>query len=154
MSLIWPERITFRRQGLTCLTRLLSAARPREGCALLLGRGGGPTWEVERIWPCCNVWEPAAERRRRFAIDPREQLLAQKWGRSRQLQVLGSAHSHPATAPQPSPTDCLLAFPPALLVIAGVPAGASGLPGGWELRCWWLGEENTTPQPLAWTMVD
>ncbi|MFY8149528.1 MAG: M67 family metallopeptidase [Prochlorococcaceae cyanobacterium] len=124
---------------------MLAVARPQEGCALLLGRGDSCHWLVERIWPCRNVWEPEAERARRFAIDPREQLLAQKWVRSRGLRVLGSAHSHPGAPPHPSATDLLWAFPPALLTITG-PSG--------ELRCWWLPQEGAQPLPLAWTMVD
>ena len=72
-------------------------------------------WQVERIWPCLNGWQPMGERSRRFAIDPREQLLAQKWGRARALTVLGAAHSHPASAApalghrparSPSPPPC------------------------------------------------
>jgi proteasome lid subunit RPN8/RPN11 len=137
----WPEHIRFGSKALTVAARVLGAAAPEEGCALLLG----PPWSVERIWPCRNVWEPEAERARRFAIDPREQLLAQKWVRSRGLRVLGSAHSHPGAPPHPSATDLLWAFPPALLTITG-PSG--------ELRCWWLPQEGAQPLPLAWTMVD
>ncbi|CAK6701242.1 hypothetical protein IFHNHDMJ_03041 [Synechococcus sp. CBW1107] len=163
VSSIWPARIGFRRRGLTCLDALLAAASPAEGCALLLGCRRETHWQVERVWPCLNGWQPMGERSRRFAIDPREQLLAQKWGRARALTVLGAAHSHPASAPLPSATDRRLAFPPALLVIAGPPGGDGDSRGstradlprtGWALRCWWLTEEDTQPLPLAWTMVD
>jgi proteasome lid subunit RPN8/RPN11 len=122
---------------LTVARRLVLAAHPEEACALLVG----PRWRVARLWPCRNVWLPARERLRRFAIDPREQLLAQKWARSRGWQVLGSLHSHPQGEPVPSATDRRLAVPPALLVIQGAA----------ELACWWLPEEGP-PRRLVWTM--
>jgi proteasome lid subunit RPN8/RPN11 len=135
----WPERILFGRKALTVARRVVDAAGPEEACALLLG----PPWHVSLLWPCRNVWRPAEERGRRFAIDPREQLLAQKWARRRGWQVLGSLHSHPGGEPLPSPTDRALAVPPALLVIQGV-AG---------MACWWLPEAGP-PRRLVWKMED
>lgn len=139
---IWIDR-----QPLTILSAIFTAARPREGCALLLGHGEGPTvWRLRRVWPCLNIWEPSAERSRRFAVDPREQLLAQKWGRSSGLGLLGSAHSHPASAPLPSATDQALTLGPTLMLILGHAAADLSVTdgsrpseaGGWELACWWL----------------
>ena len=137
MTQDWPEQIRFGCKALTVAGRVLGAAAPEEGCALLLG----PPWSVDRIWPCRNVWTPEEERPRRFAIDPREQLLAQKWARLRGWQVLGSLHSHPGGVPVPSPTDRALIVPPALVAIQ---AGA-------ELACWWL-SETSPPRRLVWTM--
>ena len=94
-----------------------------------------------KAWPCCNVWLPQEERHQRFAIDPREQLLAQKWARQRGWQVLGSLHSHPRGVAVPSPTDRKLTVPPTLMVIQGAS----------DLRCWWLPEEGV-PRPLVWKM--
>jgi len=149
---------------LTQLRRFLSCVAPEEGCALLLGdrRNGGSAagvaagsadrkpqvWRLRRIWPCLNVWEPAGERRRRFAIDPREQLLAQRWSRQRGLEVLGAAHSHPQTSPLPSVTDRALCFTPGLMLILGRSPG-----GGSQLGCWWLSERGTARR-LMWKMED
>jgi [CysO sulfur-carrier protein]-S-L-cysteine hydrolase len=133
----WPDHIVFGRKALTVAGRLVAAAGREEACALLLG----PRWRVDLVWPCRNIWTPAAERRRRFAIDPREQLLAQKWGRRRGWEVLGSLHSHPGGTAVPSATDRALAVPPALLVIQGVA----------EMACWWLPEEGP-PRRLVWRM--
>ena len=132
-----PDEICFSRKVLTVLHRVLQTAAPEEGCALLLG----PRWQVRQVWPCRNMWLPQKERQRRFSIDPREQLLAQKWARQRNWVVLGSLHSHPSGPPVPSATDQALALPPALMVIQGV----SGL------ACWWLPEEGE-PRPLVWKM--
>lgn len=109
-----------------------------------------PAWEIRLIWPCLNVWEPAVERCRRFRLDPREQLLAQRWGRERGLQVLGSAHSHPCSDPVPSATDLELAFAPVLELILSPLAR-------WAPSCWWLevsSDGGSTPRPLQWRMVD
>lgn len=110
---------------------------PQEGCALLLGHPAGAgagdqaAARLQLIWPCLNVWPQSEQRCERFAIDPREQLMAQKWGRQRGWQVLGTAHSHPSSPAIPSPTDCAWAFTPVLMLILG----ASG-----ELRAWWIAE--------------
>jgi proteasome lid subunit RPN8/RPN11 len=165
-----PALVLFGAQALTLLQRLLDAAVPQEGCGLLLGErwplGGEPasglsagrqgeTWLLRQIWPCCNVWEPAAERHRRFAIDPREQLHAIRWGRSRGMELLGSVHSHPSSAPIPSATDCALAVWPTLMVIRGiaVPNGGAGEGPDQQLRCWWV-EADATPLQLPWRMED
>lgn len=137
------------------LEAVLLAAAPEEGCALLLGRRD--PWHIDQIWPCLNVWEPPPERRRRFALDPREQLQAQKWARARGLTVLGSAHSHPLSAPAPSALDRSLAFAPTLMLILGQADGLAGpaVSEGkvWSLACWWLPEQGP-PRRLAWRMDD
>lgn len=119
---------------------MLDAAAPQEGCALLLGTARSSAWRLLHVWPCCNAWPDPAERRRRFAIDPREQLLAQKWARRHQLSVLGTAHSHPDSPPVPSPTDrALTPLRPMLMLIRG--------PGG-PSRAWWLPEADAVPREL------
>ena len=164
-----PAEIRLGRQALTLIDRLLDAAAPEEGCALLLGtRRSGPRdalgvapsrWHLQRVWPTTNVWEPAAERLRRFRIDPREQLHAQKWARTQGLEVLGSLHSHPASPPLPSVTDRSMAFAPNLMLIRGVANGElpSGDRQGAEARpvlcCWWL-ELEGPPRLLPWRMED
>jgi len=122
---------------LIVLERTLQAAHPQEGCALLLGRlrreNSGDALLVQRIWPCSNRWEPAAERHRHFRLDPREQLLAQRWARDRGLQVLGAAHSHPTSAAVPSDHDRRMCLGPCLMLIRSGRRGESQ-----PLRAWWL----------------
>lgn len=129
---------------------MLLAAAPQEGCALLLGRRLGTSLVLQRIWPCCNSWQPQEERQHRFLLDPREQLLAQRWARERQLQVLGAAHSHPSSDAVPSASDLALSCGPALMLIR------SGLPVAAPLRAWWLpdsagwsGDSVEAPGPAA-----
>ena len=138
-----PERLRVDVHCLIVLEQTLRAAAPQEGCALLLGQRQGPTLVLQRIWPCCNRWIPDHERDHRFLLDPREQLLAQRWARQRQLQVLGAAHSHPTSASVPSRTDLELCLGPCLMLIH------SGLPE-LEQPCgaWWLGE-SSDPQAAS-----
>jgi proteasome lid subunit RPN8/RPN11 len=164
-----PAEIRLGRQALTLIDRLLDAAAPEEGCALLLGTrrsgpreslGEAPTrWDLQQVWPTTNVWEPVVDRLSRFRIDPREQLLAQKWARAHGLEVLGSLHSHPASPPLPSATDCSMAFAPTLMLIRGVnpgeqsPGHADGAAARPVLCCWWL-ELELAPRLLPWRMED
>jgi proteasome lid subunit RPN8/RPN11 len=143
----WPEQLRADGHCLIVLERVLLAAAPEEGCALLLGQQRGTTLLLQRIWPCCNRWEPAAERPRRFQLDPREQLLAQRWARDRHLQVIGAAHSHPQSAAVPSSTDLELAFCPTLMLIgSGLGRGPQAF-GAWLIPAAMDGERQE-PQQL------
>ena len=140
-----PAELCADCQVHTVLRALFRSAAPQEGCGLLIGRRLGPSWRLQWVWPCLNSWPHPEQRNGHFALDPREQLVAQKWARQRGLEVLGSAHSHPASAPLPSATDLRLALKPCLMVIGG--------PGD-ELRAWWLPEAPATPRQVPWRMVD
>ena len=143
-----PWRLCFDRDCLIVLRKSLHAVTPEEGCALLLG-DSGPEARVRVVWPCCNVWCPGLQgleehpgrgggvlpsRQTRFALDPREQIAAQRWGRQRGLHVVGSAHSHLGGAPRPSENDRRWAAADGVVVID---AGSGGLAG------WWM--ERSTP---------
>lgn len=142
-----PEQIKADLHLLTVLRTILVSAEPEEGCALLLGERLEVDWQLRLIWPCCNVWPQPQQRCRRFAIDPREQLQAQKWGRAQGLELLGSAHSHPATGAFPSGTDRSLCGVSTLMVILGAQTH------GGELVAWWLPEAPAAPLHLPWRMV-
>jgi proteasome lid subunit RPN8/RPN11 len=135
-----PDLIRLDARALTDLEAVLRAAAPEEGCALLLGCRHGPLWWLQRVWPCRNAWEPARERCRRFALDPREQLQAQGWARRHSVEVLGAAHSHPRSPAIPSATDRALTPLPSLMLILGVDG----------LGCWWLEHPDQPPRRLPW----
>ena len=142
MTATAPERLLLDGHCLIVLERTLLAAAPEEGCALLLGQPLGSSLALQRIWPCRNHWQPAEERQRRFSLDPREQLLAQRWCRARGLRVLGAAHSHPSCAAVPSNTDQQLCVGPTLMLIrSGL---ETGLPA---LRAWWVQDADNSRQP-------
>ncbi|MEN9767891.1 M67 family metallopeptidase [Vulcanococcus sp.] len=135
-----PERLRLHGHCLIVLERTLTATAPQEGCALLLGTRLQEALVLQRIWPCCNSWQPAAERTHRFQLDPREQLLAQRWARAHQLQVLGAAHSHPTSAAVPSRTDLELCLGPSLMLIH---SGLAAQQQPWG--AWWLSESHLEP---------
>lgn len=149
MGRAWPDQLVVDGQALIEAEAVLSAALPQEGCGLLLGTMDQSHWHVQAFWPCLNAWQPAGERLRRFSLDPREQLLAQRWARARQWRILGSLHSHPASPPEPSGTDGELAVRPCLMLI-GAPAdvqkgfGVQG-PRPWQWRAWWLEDSAVVP---------
>jgi proteasome lid subunit RPN8/RPN11 len=70
---------------------------PRECCGLLIGKGD----EVKRSVRTRNL-EPRATR---YLIDPEDHFAAIRAARSEGREVIGAYHSHPASAPVPSPTD-------------------------------------------------
>ena len=142
MTATAPERLQLDGDCLIVLERTLLAAAPEEGCALLLGQQLGSSLALQRIWPCRNQWQPPEERQRRFSLDPREQLLAQRWCRARGLRVLGAAHSHPSSAAVPSTTDQQLCVGPTLMLIrCGLETGLSAL------RAWWVEDADGNLRP-------
>ncbi|HEY7791955.1 MAG TPA: M67 family metallopeptidase [Vicinamibacterales bacterium] len=93
-------------------------AWPAECCGLLLGRED----RIERAIPARNLAESSATR---FLLDPADHIRARRSARDAGELVLGFYHSHPDSAPVPSPTDVDEAsYPEAIHVIAG--AGPSG----------------------------
>ena len=137
-----PAHLLLDAHCLIVLERTLAAVAPEEGCALLLGQRLENRLTLQTIWPCRNTWLPAEERSQRFRLDPREQLLAQRWGRQRGQLVVGAAHSHPSSAAVPSATDQQLCVGPTLMLIR------SGLHQGLEaVRAWWMHENKGAAAP-------
>jgi proteasome lid subunit RPN8/RPN11 len=70
---------------------------PRECCGILLGAGDDVAEAVASV----NLsLDP-----NRFFLDPAAHFSARRDARRRGLSVVGFYHSHPHSAPQPSPTD-------------------------------------------------
>jgi len=70
---------------------------PRECCGLLIGKVD----VVERSVRARNL----ETRSTRYLIDPEDHFAAIRAARSEGREVIGAYHSHPASAPVPSPTD-------------------------------------------------
>jgi proteasome lid subunit RPN8/RPN11 len=70
---------------------------PRECCGLLIGKGDS----VDRSVPARNLDETAT----RYLIDPEDHFAAIHTARAEGFEVIGAYHSHPSSAPVPSPTD-------------------------------------------------
>lgn len=94
-----------------------------EVCGLLGARAG----RLCSSYRVCNV---AATPARAFLMDPAGQIAAMKTMRALGEELAGIYHSHPATAPEPSPTDAALAAYPGVAYL---------ISGPWpdcELRAW------------------
>jgi proteasome lid subunit RPN8/RPN11 len=107
---------------------------------VLLGRAGVEPPRIELLREIQNVHEE--ERRRRFLIDPRQFLAAEKEARTRGLAVLGVYHSHPDHPAQPSEHDRQHAWPNLHYVIVAVERGAAG-----EMTSWTLSEDRSAMRP-------
>jgi proteasome lid subunit RPN8/RPN11 len=83
------------------------AALPDEGCGLLAG--DPTTSRVERCYPTAN----AAKSAKRYVVDPRDHLRADREAEAEGLEILGVFHSHTHTDAYPSPTDVAEAPDPA-----------------------------------------
>jgi len=73
------------------------AEAPRECCGLLVGTGE----TVVRSVRARNLDTNAT----RYLIDPEDHFAAIRAAREERLEVIGAYHSHPSSAPVPSPTD-------------------------------------------------
>ena len=112
------------------------ACRPDEACGLLVGRASRDGVRVDRAVAAANVWEPPAERPRRYALAPAEQVAAERAARADGSDVVGYYHSHPASDPVPSGVDRGLAWPRTVYLIVGL-AG-----DGPVLRAWMLDDDG------------
>jgi proteasome lid subunit RPN8/RPN11 len=111
------------------IVRHALAARPRECCGILLGRGG----EVVEAVAATNLSDDP----NRFLVDPRDHIDARRNGRSRGLEVVGFYHSHPRGGALPSPTDVAeAAYPDLLHVIVSLEREPA------EVRAFRLGRGN------------
>ncbi len=99
---------------------------PRECCGLLIGT----ELEVIEAVATANV---AAEPRRHYQVSPVDYFAQIKRCRDAASQgaaavdVIGAYHSHPHSAPVPSPTDLEEAFGEFLYIIAGPVDGPAAL---------------------------
>jgi proteasome lid subunit RPN8/RPN11 len=70
---------------------------PAECCGILLAQGD----DIVEAVPTRNL----ADDPNRFFVDPKEHIDARRDARRRGLVVAGFYHSHPRSAPEPSPRD-------------------------------------------------
>ncbi|MGK7890872.1 MAG: M67 family metallopeptidase [Leptolyngbyaceae cyanobacterium] len=128
---------------------------PEECCGILLGRmdlAAEVTRTVVEVWPVTNAWGDEAKTaiaplddrsaqnltaERRYWIDPKELLAAQKAGRERGLQIIGIYHSHPDHPAVPSECDRTLAWSDYSYIIVSVPDGKAT-----DVLSWTLDEDR------------
>ena len=112
----------------------LSAARPHEGCGILLGRTGGGTTRVEAVLPTRNAAERPGDR---YDIPVGDLFAAHRRAREEGREVVGYFHSHPVGPAIPSPVDRERSWDGMRQIIVGWPGPEA------EIRCWRFGPEPT-----------
>jgi proteasome lid subunit RPN8/RPN11 len=96
------------------ILRHAQQAPAEEVCGLVASRGGVPT----HCYPVANV---AADRGRRFWMEPHGQVAAMREMRERGEDLFAIYHSHPHSAAVPSATDVAeAAYPEALYLIVSL----------------------------------
>jgi proteasome lid subunit RPN8/RPN11 len=99
---------------------------PLECCGLLLG---SPRCVVEVVPARNELRSPT-----RFLIDSSDHFAAIRLARERGLEIVGAYHSHPSSAPIPSPTDRDEAWEAFLYVIVSLTLPSDGEQvRGWQL---------------------
>jgi proteasome lid subunit RPN8/RPN11 len=85
------------RQAVAAMVAHARRTAPAECCGVLVGAGD----RVIEAVPANNL-SPDPNR---FLLDPKNHIAAERDARGRGLTVVGFYHSHPHSAPRPSPTD-------------------------------------------------
>jgi len=121
------------------------ADAPNECCGLLAGKEG----KIEEIYAIANLpaddpkiadMQVPQDRRFRYVMDPKEQLLAFKTMRKNGTELSGIYHSHPHSPAYPSATDVRLAFYPEVYYLI-ISLEMKEKP---EVRCFQIVDEKIT----------
>ena len=123
--------IVFAGGCLEHIARAAERAYPEECCGLLIGRRDADgVLRITEVAESANV--AAAQRTRRFEVDPALRLSLMRRLRGTDNDIVGHYHSHPGGAAEPSAHDAAMMFEPELIwLIVAVAAGRAG-----ETRCW------------------
>lgn len=119
---------------LGAIRRHLEGTYPDEGCGFLLGvhRENGITVAAARAVANGRSGQPEA--RRRYLITPEDFRQAEASARTNGMSVIGTYHSHPDVAAQPSDYDREHAWPWYRYLIVSVRNGRVAEQRAWELR--------------------
>lgn len=138
-----------RADVLDAITAHARRDQPRECCGILVGAGD----EIVEAVAAANV---AGEPLRCYEVSPADHIAQVRRCRESvstgqgALRIVGVYHSHPHSAPVPSPTDLDQAYEEYVYVIAGPTGGAAPL----EIRAYRLTdnrfvEVQLTPTPAT-----
>ena len=106
---------------------------PHECGGMLIGRFEEGKKTVVELLPMENAADEA-ERHHRVLIPPKEVLRAERYARSRKLDVIGYYHSHPDHPAVPSQFDLDHALPVWTYIIVSVEAGKAVDLRAWEME--------------------
>ncbi len=129
--------LRIRAAALATIAAHARADPARECCGFLIGT-------PEQIVEAAAATNVADDPARRYEISSTEYLSQIRRTRGTPYGVVGAYHSHPRSAPEPSPTDLELAFGEFVYIIAGPVAGAGPL----DARAYRLVEGRLARIPL------
>ena len=128
------------------IVRHAQASRSREACGVLLAdarHGPEPGTELDVALRAIRVPNRAADRERSFLIHPIDLARVERVARAHDLRIIGTWHTHPHGAAEPSRADR-----------AGAPdgwwqlvAGRSG--GNIQLQAFWVEDGVWIPEALG-----
>ena len=128
MALVWTA------EQCAAVARHGAEGYPDEVCGFVLGMQVAGDKVVREVRPVANVWEETEQRRRRFLIEPRDFLQAERDARAAGWEILGFYHSHPDHPARPSETDREAAWPGYSYVIQSVRDGRAAEIHSWVLQ--------------------
>ncbi|HZG00634.1 MAG TPA: M67 family metallopeptidase [Chitinophagales bacterium] len=105
---------------------------PHECCGFMFGTEQGDERSVTAIQAVHNVSDE--DQRRRFRIEPRDYMKAERFADETQTTLLGIYHSHPNHPAVPSETDRVAAQPFFSYVIVSVVDGEPEAVRSWRLN--------------------
>jgi proteasome lid subunit RPN8/RPN11 len=111
-------------------------AYPDECCGILMGTDSGDSRVVASVRHVANQAQ-AVDRPRRFSIDPRQLMDADRDAAARELEVIGFYHSHPDQPARPSEFDRQNAWPFYSYIIVSILDGEPV-----DMTCWILDDET------------
>lgn len=118
------------------------SAYPHECCGILFGQDistpEGKVRQIVRVLPVANAWDDVNERERRFSIDPKQLMAAEKFAEAMGVSVIGFFHSHPSGDAAASEFDRQAAWPVYSYIIIGVTAF-----GTKEIKSWRLSDDSS-----------
>ena len=117
-----------------------AASSADEVCGVLLGRPGA----APRIDAAIAARNVHAAPRDHFLVDAGTLMRADAAGRGQNLAIVGFYHSHPGSAPIPSPTDRADAWPDHLMIIVGGHGTAPAAVCAWRIDA----HGSVVPVPL------
>jgi desampylase len=109
-----PDAVGITQAAIDTILAHARSEHPRECCGLLIGT-------TQAILEAVPVENAAADPFRHYEIPPHAYIALLKRCRQQGGAVVGGYHSHPRSAPEPSPTDLEMAFAEFIFVIAGQP---------------------------------
>ena len=127
--------VQITRTALEAIRQHLTAAYPLEGCGFLLGEPGSDGEALVRsALVRDNKRVPDGAARTRYLISPDDFLAAERNAAGLGLHIVGTYHSHPDVAAQPSAYDLEHAWPWYRYLILSIVDGAVREERIWELR--------------------